>query len=188
MAANVESGRRGRIPWRLLGWGIAATLIILPLIAMQFTAEVNWTASDFIFAIVLIGTVGLVFELAVRMTSNWAYRGGVACALAAAFFLVWINGAVGMIGSEDNVYNLYFLAEIPIALLGSIAARFRARGMAIAMFVAGSLHIALGLLAALGLGGPVRAHEVVLTLLFAAPWLLSGGLFRKSAEATPVTA
>jgi hypothetical protein len=182
MAANVESGRRGGIPWRLIGWGIAATLILLPLIAMQFTSEVDWTASDFIFAIVLIGTVGLVFELAVRMTSNWAYRGGVACALAAAFFLVWINGAVGMIGDEDNAYNLLFLCEIPIALLGAIVARFRASGMAMAMFAAGAVHILLGALAALGLGGPAETHEVVLTLLFASPWLLSGGLLRKAAE------
>jgi hypothetical protein len=182
MAANVESGRRGGIPWRLIGWGIAATLILLPLVAMQFTSEVNWTASDFVFAIVLIGTVGLVFEFAVRMTSNWAYRGGVACALAAAFFLVWINGAVGMIGDEDNAYNFLFLGEIPIALLGAIVARFRASGMAMAMFAAGIVHLVLGGLAALGLGGPVEAHEVVLTLLFAAPWLLSGGLLRKAAE------
>lgn len=182
MAANVDGGRRGAIPWRLLGWGIAAALILLPLVAMQFTSEVAWTGSDFVFAIVLIGTVGLLFELAVRMSKNWAYRGGVACALAAAFLLLWINGAVGIIGDEDNAYNLLFLCEIPVALLGSIVARFRAGGMAIAMFAAGLTHIILGALAALGLGGPVEAKEVVLTLLFAAPWLVSGALFRKAAE------
>lgn len=185
MAANVETARRGGIPWRMIGWGIAAILVLLPLVAMQFTAEVNWTLSDFIFAIVLIGTVGLVFELAVRMSKNWAYRLGAACALAASFFLVWVNAAVGMIGSEDNAYNLLFLCEIPLALGGAVIARFRARGMVLAMFAAGLAHLVSGVLAGLGLGGPVNTHEVVMTLIFSAPWFVSGALFRKAAEPRP---
>ena len=177
--ANQAIAERRWSKWRL-AWAIPPLLMCLPL---MFNAP--WTLGDFVFAGVLFGSVGLGIEFLVSRSDNLSYRLGAVLGLAAIFLTIWINGAVGMIGSEDNVYNLYFLAEIPIALLGSIAARFRARGMAIAMFVAGSLHIALGLLAALGLGGPVRAHEVVLTLLFAAPWLLSGGLFRKAAEAQP---
>ena len=41
-------GARSGGPWRFVGWGIAASLLLLPLFAMQFTPEVNWTASDFI--------------------------------------------------------------------------------------------------------------------------------------------
>ena len=67
-----------------------------------------WTVSDFVFAGVLFGTVGLVIELAVRRSADWAYRGGVAFAAFAGLLIVWANGAVGMIGNEDNGYNLLF--------------------------------------------------------------------------------
>ena len=33
---------------RLLAWGAAAALLLLPLVAMQFTEEVNWTVFDFL--------------------------------------------------------------------------------------------------------------------------------------------
>ena len=37
-----------------------------------------------------------------RKTGDAAYRTAVGVALAAAFLLIWVNGAVGIIGSENN--------------------------------------------------------------------------------------
>lgn len=68
-------------PWRVAGWGTAAALVLLPLIAMRFTHEVAWTASDFGLAILLIGSVGVVYELVARMTGNAAYRAAISIAL-----------------------------------------------------------------------------------------------------------
>ena len=128
MATDIHiDGRRG-FPWRIAAWGIAALLLLLPLVAMQFTDEVQWTIFDFIFAGVMIGGVGLLFEMAVRMARNNAYRLGVAFALAAAFLIVWASGAVGMIGNEDNPYN-FFHGVIALALAGDCRA-LRAAGMA----------------------------------------------------------
>lgn len=163
--------------WRIAGWGAAAALLLLPLIAMRFTSEVNWTLSDFVFAGVLIGGVGLVFELAVRMTPSLAYRGGVAFALAAAFMIIWANAAVGMIGSEDNPYNLLFIGVIALALAVAAAARLRASGMALAMAVAGIAHV---LVALVGMSGDPRGG--VLSAVFAAPWFLSAWLFGRAAR------
>ena len=174
--ANIEGGRRVN-PWRMAGWGLAALLLLLPLVAMQFTAEVDWTGSDFVFAGLLIGGVGLALELAVRMSHNRAYRAGAGAALAAAFMIVWANGAVGMIGSEDNPYNLLFLGVIGLALIGSVAARFRAGGMAVAMAVAAAAHLAV----ALG-GLPTDRHGALVSAAFAGLWLLSTALFRKAAR------
>jgi len=89
MASKPNDGRSsGGVPWRILGWGTAGFLLLLPLVAMQFTTEVNWTASDFAFAAVVLGAVGGTFELAVRKSGSVAYRLGVAAALAATFLLV----------------------------------------------------------------------------------------------------
>ncbi len=44
---NKPGNRRGN-PWRAAVWCAAAFLLLLPLVAMQFTREVNWTLSDFV--------------------------------------------------------------------------------------------------------------------------------------------
>ena len=109
---------RRRIPWRPILWSIPVALLLLPAVAMQFTDEVDWNAFDFIFATVMFGSVGLVVELTVRSSRSIAFRAAVALALAAAFLIIWINGAVGIIGDEDNPANLMFGAVLAVALLG----------------------------------------------------------------------
>lgn len=148
MAKAIERGG-GLNPWRVAGWSIAALLLLLPLVAMQFTREVNWTPFDFAFAAVMIGAVGIAFEVTVRATRNTAYRGALAIALAAAFLLIWINAAVGIIGNEDNPLNLLYLGVIAIAFGGMAWARFRARGAARAMSAAAIANAAVGVIAVL---------------------------------------
>ena len=169
--------RRAGNRWRALGWGIAAGLILLPLVAMQFTSEVNWSPGDFLFAFLLIGSVGLAFELVVRASSNAFYRAGAAAALAASFLTVWVNGAVGMIGSEDNPYNLLFLGVILVALAGSALAAFRAKGMAIAMLACAAAQAALGLF-----GTTADMRGGIFSTVFAGIWLLSAALFLSAAR------
>ena len=95
MAPSAGRARR----WRAVAWGSAALLLLLPLIAMQFTDEVAWTVADFaVFGAMLVG-VGGTCELTLRTTANRAYRAAVGVALVAAFMLVWVNGAVGIIGN-----------------------------------------------------------------------------------------
>lgn len=164
-------------PWRAGAWSFAALILLLPLVAMLFTEEVNWTVSDFIFAALMIGGTGLILELTVRSSRNPAYRAGVAFAVAASFLIIWANGAVGMIGDEDNPFNLYFGGVILIALLGAIMVRFRSAGMAVAMLVAAAAQIAIGII---GLSIDMRGG--VLSAGFSGLWLLSGALFWKAAR------
>ena len=162
---------------RRIGWGTAAVMLLAPLIAMRFTGEVNWTVSDFIFAALLLGGVGLAAELAVRISSSWYYRFGAALGLAAGFLLIWANAAVGYIGSEDNPYNLVFFGVIAVAFAGSLIAGFRARGMAIAMLAAGIVHAVAG-----GIGffdDPVTGP---ITLVFVGMWLGSARLFNTASK------
>lgn len=176
-----HDGGRGRSPLRIALWSIAALLLIAPLVAMQLTDEVRWGGADFLLAGILIGSVGIACELAVRMTRNSAYRAGAGFALAAAFFTVWANGAVGMIGNEDNSYNLFFLGVIALALLGSVAVRFHAAGMAAVTAVAGAAHAGLAIV---GLSVDLRGG--IFSLVFAGLWLLSAALFRNAARVSGV--
>ena len=102
---NIMSGEAGnnsslhKNRWRVIGWGAAAIMLLLPLIAMQFTDEVDWDLSDFIIFGAMLAAAGGTFELATRVTSNKTHRAAVVLALAAAFILIWVNGAVGIIGN-----------------------------------------------------------------------------------------
>jgi hypothetical protein len=174
MAQGNGSGRGSVVRTAL--WSLAALLLLAPVVAMRFTDEVNWTASDFLFAGIVFGTIGLVAELIVHRSGSLAYRAGAGFALAAAFVIVWANAAVGMIGNEANDYNLYFYAAILVALAGAFAVRLRASGMALATLAAGVVQagVALG-----GYGADPRG--ATLSAGFALLWLASAALFRKAA-------
>lgn len=80
---------------------VLATLLILlvPLIAMQFTDDVNWSATDFVVAGALLLGTGLVFELGVRRIQNTRQRFIFGLLLLAVLVLVWIELAVGVFGT-----------------------------------------------------------------------------------------
>lgn len=179
MVRNTEhrSGRcRNR--WSLAIWGAAALLMLLPAVAMQLTREVDWTVGDFIFMGVMLSATCGTYELVTRMTRNTAYRAAVGIAIVTALLTIVVNGAVGMLGSEDNPDNLLFGGVLAVALIGAVVARFRPRGMALAMGAAALAQAAMAVYALVG-----GYAEVVLHVgLFVIPWLLSAWLFRKAAR------
>lgn len=177
MAHAELNGGRGWNPWRIARWSVAGLLLLAPLVAMRFTGEVVWGVEDFIFAGVMIGGAGLAYELAVRARGGAAYRAGCAVALGAAFVTIWINAAVGIIGTEGDPANLIFAAMIAIALGGAVVARFRPAGMARAM---SATAIAQAATAVIALSAELPAF--VLSAFLLALWILAAALFRKAAE------
>jgi hypothetical protein len=179
MTGYVENngGRRGGL-WRIGVWGGAAALLLVPLVAMRFTDEVQWTGGDFaVFGVMLAVPLGGL-ELAMRASASFAYRAAVAIALGAAFLMTWVNLAVGIIGNENNPLNELFFGVLIIAIVGAVIARFRAAGMARALVVTA---IAQGLVAGVALFAGKGLPPFVLSAFFVAPWLASAWLFRRAA-------
>jgi len=177
MASNMENPRaRSRNRWSLAIWGTAALLLLLPAVAMQFTSEVNWTASDFIFMGVMLSAACGAYELLARLTPSTSYRAAVGIAIATAFLTVWVNVAVGMLGSEDNPANLLFGVVLAVGFIGALIARFRPQGMARAMAATALAQGAMTLYALVGGYAEVVLHVGV----FIIPWVLSAQLFRKA--------
>ena len=120
-----------------------------------------------------------------RASGDGAYRLGAIVAVGAGFLLVWMNLAVGIIGSEDNPLNLVYVGVLVVAAIGSSIAAFEPRGMARALFATAAAQMIVTLLALLwGWGAwepPGAAGILALNAFFAALWFVSGGLFRRSA-------
>lgn len=110
-----------------------AFLLMIPLVAMQFTQEVVWTRSDFLIAGILIFSTGLSYKLITKQSTKTMYRIAVGSALASGFVLVWVNLAVGLIGPANNPANLMYFAVIAVGIIGALIARFRPHGMSLTM-------------------------------------------------------
>lgn len=79
--------------------GAAATLLLIPFIAMQFSSEVNWSGFDFaVMGMLLFGTA-LLCELVLRKVKGLRQRILVCGAVLLLFFLVWAELAVGIFGT-----------------------------------------------------------------------------------------
>ena len=119
----------------------------------------DWDVTDFVVFITLIAGVTATYTLAARKTGNASYRSAIGVALAAAFILVWVNGAVGIIGSEDNDANLLYGGVLLVGVIGAIIARLKPEGMARALFAtagAQTLVAVFALVGELGLREPVN--------------------------------
>lgn len=178
---TTDSGRRGKNRSRPVIWGAAALLLLLPAVAMQFTSEVNWTASDFITMGAMLAAACGAYELATWLSGNTVYRAAFGIAVVTAFLLVWINLAVGILGSEHNRANLMFGGVLVVAGLGALVTNLRARGMARAMVATAVAQLLVAVIAVV-IG---FREEALLAACFAMPWLASAHLFRKAAEPHP---
>ncbi|UOR04158.1 hypothetical protein MUN82_14535 [Hymenobacter aerilatus] len=163
-------------------------LLLIPLVAMQYTAEVNWTFSDFVFGAVVLFGAGSTFVLIARMGSNGTYRVAAGVGVVAGLLLVWANAAVGLVGSEDNPANLLYGGVLAVALLGAFVARFRPLGMSNAMFAAALTYVLVTAIALFVWTPSGEAAEPQVRLLnvlvangvFAAIWAVAGVLFRRA--------
>jgi hypothetical protein len=83
---------------RLIAIVLTVVLILLiPLIAMQFTAEVDWSVMDFvIMGILLLGT-GLLCELVLRNVKSFERRLLFIGIILFMCFLIWAQLAVGLL-------------------------------------------------------------------------------------------
>ncbi|OGY43707.1 MAG: hypothetical protein A3B89_02905 [Candidatus Buchananbacteria bacterium RIFCSPHIGHO2_02_FULL_40_13] len=118
-----------KITKRQIVWAVVIALILIISLARQFTNEVQWIET--VAYIIILLVAGGAYELAIWLrTQNRMYRIAFRVGLVGALFLGWVSGAVGIIGSENNPANLMYWAVPTVLLIGSLAARFRPRGMA----------------------------------------------------------
>lgn len=152
---------------------VALSILSLPLVAMQFTSEVQWGWADFFVAGVLLFGTGLAYELMVKKFTFSEYRIAIGIAFGTALLLVWMNLAVGIIGNEDNPANLMFVGVLGIGVIGAFVSRLQPSGMArtlIAMSIAQMMVAVIVLVFGMD-------SALVLNGFFATLWMVSALLF-----------
>lgn len=185
---NMSMAKKNKSIVRIL----LATLLILmvPLVAMQFTNEVNWDTFDFVVAAVLLIGSGLAFEFTARKCRHLAYRIGVGLAVFTGLLLVWINLAVGLIGNENHPANLMYFAVVVLGFAGAIFSRFQPLGMSRALCATAVFQTMVPIIAILIWQPPLTLGVLkvfVLSTVFAALFGWSAFLFRHaSRQATAV--
>jgi len=176
--AEQGGGKRRLVGWRIAAWTGAGLILLLPLIAMQFTTEVQWTAFDFLVAGVMLAALVGAFELAVRLSNDWMYRGGAALAAVGGFLMLWAQGAVGLVGSENDLFNLLFLSPLLIGVVGASLSGFRARGLSLTLWVMAAVQavtVAVGY-------AVTRDGDAFLLCIWIGVWALSAGLVGRAAR------
>jgi hypothetical protein len=163
-----------------------AVILLLPLLAMQFTGDVVWTLLDFVTAGALLVAAGLTYELGARKAGNNVYRAGVGVAVLTVLFLVWSSLAVGLIGAEGDPADLMYAGVIAVLIVGSVIARFEPRGMArvlLATAVAQALVAVMALIAGKQHSPDGSLYQILgVNGMFIVLFLGSALLFRYSAE------
>lgn len=186
MGTNRVNRSPRRSPARNIPWVLATILLLLPLLAMRFSDELNWDETDFIvMGVMLFGACG-TFELAARMTGDTAYRAAVGIAVVAVFLLIWINLAVGIIGSENNPANLLYAGVLSVGIASAIIARFQPIGMSRALVATALAQVLVAVITLVFGWGSDGANwpRVIFVIngFFAALWLVSAWLFRQAAR------
>lgn len=171
--------------WHPLLWAAAAALLTVPAIAMRFTEEVQWTASDFVVMGGMLAAACGAFELLLRAGNDVAYRLGAAVAVLGVFFLVWVNLAVGIIGSEHNHANRMFAAVIATVVGGACVSRLQAAGLARTMLAASGWQVLIAAIAVIGRLGSTESgmwpKDILgCTVILCTLWLVAAALFHRA--------
>jgi hypothetical protein len=166
----------------ILGVGLAtALLLMLPLIAMQFTNEVDWSPFDFMVMGALLFGTGVSFVVVISFATNLIHKAAIAMAVGSTFFLIWANLAVGLIGGGPNLGNLMYLGVIAVIIIGSIRVGFSASGMEKVMYLtAGTLVLvaAIALITGMDQYPGSSVNEIIgVNGMFALLFAIAGSLF-----------
>ena len=78
---------------------VVGLLLLIPLIAMQLTNEVNWSLFDFMIMGAMLTITGLLGGVIFKRIKNSGYRLILTITIVLILFLLWAELAVGLFGT-----------------------------------------------------------------------------------------
>jgi hypothetical protein len=92
---------------------VTAAVLLIPALGMIFSDEIDWGVFDFVFAAVLLGAVGVLYEVAMRRPASFALR-LIATAIGVACIVV---------GEADDAPGMVLFGGLVIVGTLAMAAR-----------------------------------------------------------------
>jgi hypothetical protein len=92
---------------------VVLAVLALPFIGMMLSDEVAWSVADFVFAGVLLGIIGVAFELAARRSGSVVIGGAVA----------GLGVVAAVVGKVDDAPGLVLLGALLVVGGGSVVYR-----------------------------------------------------------------
>ena len=146
----------------------------------------NWDLLDFLVFGAMITALVVIIIVARRTSRNPTYRFAMAVAAVGGFLVAWVNGAVGIIGNEENDANLLFFGVLAMGAVGALLARLKAAGMVRVLVLMAAAQVLIAVFAiAMDLGAASPAWPrglIIMTTVFSGFWLLSAWLFSRAAR------
>lgn len=93
---NVQIEQNKRIVIFLIA---VPVLLGIPLLAMQFTSEVNWNLTDFLVMGILLTILAVTVEVVCRKWRNCKFKITISIFILLCFLLLWAELAVGIFGT-----------------------------------------------------------------------------------------
>ena len=78
---------------------VVVLILLVPLVAMQFTDEVVWDFADFVVAGILLFGASLTHELVARKARTTKHRALIGVVIAVVLLFIWMELAVGIVGT-----------------------------------------------------------------------------------------
>lgn len=78
---------------------VVGIILLVPLVAMQFTSEVVWNLADFVIMGILLFVTGLAIELTWEKLVKSVYRISGITVIIITFLIIWAELAVGLFGT-----------------------------------------------------------------------------------------
>lgn len=167
-------------------------LLILAVLAIPFllsitSEEVQWSSEDYVIMASALAVMACIYEFATNVKRTSLYKYATVVALLAGFVLFWVNGAVGIIGSEDQSVNLLYAVVIVVLLIGAFYSKLEASGMALTLFATAVCQMIVPLVALAFWPpntiswSPGVSGVFLLSGFFSVLFMISAWMFRRSA-------
>ena len=78
---------------------IVGLLLLIPMIAMQLTDEVNWSFFDFLIMGIMLSITGLALGIIIKKVKHHKYRNIFIAIIIIIFLFIWAELGVGLFGT-----------------------------------------------------------------------------------------
>ena len=83
---------------------IIVVILMIPLVAKQFSENVHWTPDDFKIASILLVSVAFIIEFVFMRIKNKSHRNILFIILLGLLLLIWIELSVGLLNASFKGY------------------------------------------------------------------------------------